>query len=83
MAERFRVPVEFQRLDDVAEHGRATVVAMRAVLDGGTVSDLDEGGAFYVEVEAENRDEANTMVWNAAEEARVTDFIDFVGRRTT
>ena len=83
MSERFEVPVEFQRLDDVEQQGHRAVTALRAELDDATVSDPDDGGAFYVELEAEDQDDANTKVWHAAEQARITDFLDFVGRRTT
>ena len=83
MADRFTVPVEFQRLDDVEAHGHSSVVALKGVLDGAAVSEPDARGAFTVEIEAESQEDANDRVWLAAEEARITDFIDFVGRRTT
>jgi hypothetical protein len=83
MAERFRVPVEFQRLDDVKERGHEAAVALKAELDDAAVSDPDDAGVLYVEIEADNEDDANNLVWHALEQARVTDFIDFVGRRTT
>ena len=80
--ERYTVPVEFQRLDDVAEHGQRAVTSLRAELDDVQVSEPDESGAFYVELEAESQEDANSKVWHAAEQARITDFLDFVGRRT-
>ena len=83
MPERFSVPVEFQRLDDVKEHGHAAVVGLEAELGDASVSEPDEAGVLYVELEAETQEEANDKVWHALEQARVTDFVDFVGRRTT
>jgi histidinol dehydrogenase len=82
MPERFSVPVEFQRLDDVKERGHEAVVALKAELDDASLAEPDEAGVLYVEIEAESQEEANDMVWHALEQARVTDFVDFVGRRT-
>jgi hypothetical protein len=83
MSERFTVPVEFRLLDDVEREGHLAVTALRAQLDDAHVSEPDDRGAFYVELEAEDQDDANTKVWHAADQARVSGFLDFVGRRTT
>ena len=80
---RFEVPVEFQRLDDVDEHGHDAVVALTAELDGADVGQPDEQGVFVVELEAESLAEARDRVWHGAEQARITDFIDFVGDVST
>jgi hypothetical protein len=83
MAGRFTVAAEFQRLDDVAERGHEAVTALKAQIDGAEVSEPDGRGAFQVELDAESQDDAHTKVWHAAEQARITDYIDLVARRTT